>query len=159
MAKTPAITLLERQKVPHRIIEFNAEGHAGHYGQSAAAELGQAEAQVFKTLMVDLGNDRLSVAMVPVNAQLDLKAVARVFGVRKAKMASPEVAQRITGYVVGGISPLGQKKRSPAVLDASAPLQDEIFISGGQRGLEIAIAPEALTELIQAKIESIATYD
>jgi len=158
MAKTPAITLLERQKVPHRIIEFNAEGHSGHYGQSAAAELGQAEAQVFKTLMVDLGNDHHAVAMVPVNAQLDLKAVARVMGVRKAKMASPEVAQRITGYVVGGISPLGQKKRSPVVLDASASLQDEIFISGGQRGLEIAIAPKALVELVQGKIEPIATY-
>lgn len=157
MAQTPAIALLERQGIAHRIIQFDAEGHAGHYGQSAAAVLKQDEHQVFKTLMVNLDNQQLAVAMVPVSHQLNLKAVARALGARKAHMASQELAERTTGYVVGGISPLGQKKRLPSVIDSSALQYTEIFVSGGRRGLEIAIAPEPLITLLSSQIADIAS--
>lgn len=155
MAQTPAIALLEKNSIAHRVIEFSSAQHAGDYGRSAAAELGQSEQQVFKTLMVELDGKKLAVAMVPVADQLDLKAVAQAFAARKARMANPQDAQRATGYVVGGISPLGQKKRAPSVIDASALTFDEIFVSGGRRGLEIAIAPQALIDLLDTTIATI----
>lgn len=152
MAQTPAIALLEKRGIAHRVIEFANSRQEGDYGRSAAAELGQDEHQVFKTLLVQLDGKNLAVALVPVASQLNLKEVARAFAVRKAQMADPQEAQRATGYVVGGISPLGQKKKAPTLIDASALAFDEIFVSGGRRGLEIAIAPQALIDLLDARI-------
>ncbi|WP_027349489.1 Cys-tRNA(Pro) deacylase [Halotalea alkalilenta] len=157
MSQTPALTALAREGIAHRVISFEAEGHAGDYGRAAAAALDQSPAQVFKTLMVELDDGRLAVAMVPVEGRLDLKAVARVFSVRKAKMAEPRQAERATGYVVGGISPLGQKRRLPSVIDASALDFDELYVSAGRRGLEVALSPGDLIAATAAKVAPIAT--
>jgi Cys-tRNA(Pro)/Cys-tRNA(Cys) deacylase len=149
---TPAIKLAAAAGV--RFIEhsYPHDPRTIGYGMEAARALGLDPARVFKTLLVTLNGDRksLAVAVAPVNAQLDLKAMAAACGAKKVEMAEPAHAERVTGYVVGGISPLGQKKRLPTVVDESALRFETFFVSGGRRGLDIEMAPADLIRLCQA---------
>lgn len=117
---------------------------ARSYGLAAADALGVESGRVYKTLLVDLDGGWLGVGIVPVDTSLDLKAIAAALGAKRAAMATPEVAERVTGYVVGGISPIGQKRALPTVLDAGATEYDTIYVSGGRRGFDIALAPADL---------------
>lgn len=146
---TPAINALKKSKVPFTVHEYTHDPAAPAYGLEAAEKLGYPPEQVFKTLLVAMEGDarRLAVGIVPVHQSLDLKAMASALNVKKVTMAKPEDAERATGYIVGGISPLGQKKRLPTVLDASAERQESILISGGRRGLDIELSPQALLAL------------
>lgn len=128
---------------------YSHDPAAGSYGAEAADVLGVDPARVFKTLMVEV-EGRLAVGIVPVSGTLDLKAFAAAMGAKKAAMADPAAAQRRTGYVLGGISPLGQRQPSPTVLDSSALDLDTIFVSGGRRGLDIELAPADLVRLTGA---------
>ena len=156
---TPAIKLLDRQKVNYKLREYKAdENTTDGYGVAAAYALGQETSRVFKTLLAVLdGNERKPVvAIVAVADQLDLKLLAAVTGGRKAAMADSTLAERATGYVVGGISPLGQRRQFTTVIDKSALSFDTIYISGGKRGLQIEIDPTDLQSLTCAKIDQIA---
>ncbi len=127
----------------HRLHEVGHDPRAGSFGAEAAGLLGEDPARVFKTLVCDV-DGRLAVAVVPVAGQVDLKALAAALGGRSARLAEASEAQRATGYVVGGISPLGQKRRLPTVVDESAGRWPTVFVSGGRRGLEIELAPADL---------------
>ncbi len=154
---TPAIKSAEKARIAFNVHEYAHDPDADSYGLEAALALGIEAQRVFKTLLVSLqgGNAQLAVGIVPVNSQLDLKALAAVAGAKKASMADPQQAERVTGYVVGGISPLGQKKRLPTFIDASAIEYATVFVSAGRRGLEIELAPQDLQSLCQAKLVSI----
>jgi Cys-tRNA(Pro)/Cys-tRNA(Cys) deacylase len=157
---TPAILAAERAKVAHRVLSYEHDPSAPAYGPEAAAALGLSPGSVFKTLVIALeGAPRpgaLAVALVPVSHQLDLKAAARALGARRAAMADVAAAERSSGYVAGGISPLGQRKALPTVIDASALALAEVFVSAGRRGLEIALAPADLARLTNAVTAEIA---
>ncbi len=157
---TPAINLLQKRKIEHTIHSYTHDSAASTYGLEAVEKLGVDAACVFKTLVVALSgtqNDQLATAIVPVTHKLDLKAMARACNMKKAQMAEPLVVERTTGYVLGGVSPLGQKRRLPSVLDSSAEQLPTVFVSAGKRGLEIELAPLALQQLLDAKLASIAT--
>lgn len=142
MAKggTPALDVLTRFGVAHEVRAYEHDARAASYGLEAAEVLGVDPARVFKTLMAD-ADGRLVVAVVPVSSRLDLKALAREVGARKASMAEPAAAQRATGYVVGGISPLGQKRSHVTVVDVSALGFATMLVSAGRRGLDVELAP------------------
>jgi Cys-tRNA(Pro)/Cys-tRNA(Cys) deacylase len=155
---TPAIETARRAGVPHRVLEYRHDPRAAAYGTEAAEKLGLPPQRVFKTLLVSLDGDarRLAVAVVPVAGQLDLKAMAKACQAKKAAMAEPAQAERSTGYLVGGISPLGQKRRLATVIDSSANDFPTIFVSAGRRGLEIELAPADLLQLTGGHSGSIA---
>lgn len=152
---TPAVEAAKAAGVPYEVVQYEHDPKAESYGLEAAEILGVAPERVFKTLVAKV-DGRLTVGIVPVAARLDLKALADAVGGRKAEMADPAEAQRATGYVVGGISPLGQKRRLPTALDASAMQQETVYVSGGRRGLEIVLAPADLVRLTDAKVAPIA---
>lgn len=153
---TPAVKVLERAGVAFTLAEYDHDPRNPAYGEEAARALGLSPGAVFKTLLARLDDGRLVVAIVPVSAQLDLKALARAAGGRKARLAGPAEAERATGYVVGGISPLGQRKRLPAFLDAGAERLATLHVSGGRRGLEICLAPNDLARLTGARLAPLA---
>jgi Cys-tRNA(Pro)/Cys-tRNA(Cys) deacylase len=153
---TPAILAAERARVPFRVHEYEHDPHATSYGLEAADKLDADAARVFKTLVVSLDATRLAVAVVPVAQSLDLKACAAALGTKKAVIAEVAAAERATGYVAGGISPLGQKKRLPLVLDTSALAHETIFVSAGRRGLEIELAPADLLALTGGSTAAVA---
>ena len=128
---------------------------ARSFGLEAADVLGLPPEQVFKTLVVDTGAG-LAVAVVPVAGSLDLKALAAALGVKKVTMADPAVAQRSSGYVVGGISPVGQKRALPTVVDESAELFDVVYVSGGRRGLDLGVSPTDLVRVTGAVVADVA---
>ena len=148
---TPAIVAVTRANVSYRVLSYEHDPAAPAYGPEAATALGLDPARVFKTLVVAVeGPARgtpLAVGIVPVARQLDLKAMADALGVKRVAMADLALAEKSTGYVAGGISPLGQRKLLRTVLDASALTLEEIFVSAGRRGLEIALAPDDLLRL------------
>ena len=154
---TPAIKTAEKANIPFTIHEYEHDPNADSYGLEAAAALGIDEKWVFKTLLVSLqgGTAPLAVGIVPVGSQLDLKAFAVAAGAKKASMADPKQAERVTGYVIGGISPLGQKKRLPTLIDASAAEFATVFVSAGRRGLEIELTPRDLQTLCHATLVNI----
>ena len=152
---TPAVDFVRRSGVEHEILEYEHDPASASYGLEAAQVLGLAPERVYKTLVASLADGRLVVAIVPVERQLDLKALAACTGTKRAVMADGRAAERATGYVLGGISPLGQKRRLPMVLDESALSLDRIYVSGGRRGLEIGLAPSDLVSLTRAEVASI----
>ena len=152
---TPATALLVREKVAHTLHPYEPDAASSSYGEAGAAALGVDTARMLKTLLADL-DGKLVCAVVPVSGSLDLKALAAALGGKKAAMADPAAAERATGYVVGGISPLGQKTRLRTVVDASALGFETVHVSGGRRGLEIELAPEHLLALTGGTLGSIA---
>ncbi len=155
---TPAIDAARKAGIHFKVHEYPHDPNAPSYGEEAADALGLEHEQVFKTLIaVAEGNPaQLIVAVVPVPRRLDFKALASCVGAKRMKMAEGADAERATGYVVGGISPLGQRKRLPLVLDASALRYEVIYVSAGRRGLEIELAPGDLVRLTGARTGTIA---
>jgi Cys-tRNA(Pro)/Cys-tRNA(Cys) deacylase len=148
---TPAINLLVKQKIPHQVLQYEHDENAGSFGLEASEKLGLAAHLVFKTLVVQLDTEQLCVAILPVNGMLSMKSIAKAAGVKKALMADPQEVQRVTGYVLGGVSPLGQKKRLLTFIDLSAKFLPFIYISAGKRGLEVELAPQYLADLLGAR--------
>ena len=152
---TPATVALTRAGVAFEARSYEHDPAAPSYGLEAAQALGVAPERVFKTLLVQ-GEAGLAVGIVPVDRQLDLKAVAAALGAKKVAMADPAAAERSTGYVVGGISPIGQKRALPTVLDDSALAHATVLVSGGRRGLDLELAPADLVSVTRATTAPIA---
>lgn len=153
---TPATTALHRAGKPFELLEYEYESGAASIGLAAAAALGLPAAQVFKTLMVTAGDEAL-IAVVPSDHELDLKALAHAAGKKAVRMMPGAEAERLSGYKIGGISPLGQKKRLRTLFDQSALDYPFIVVNGGQRGLQIKAAPSDLIEATAALVAAIAT--
>jgi Cys-tRNA(Pro)/Cys-tRNA(Cys) deacylase len=147
---TPAIDQLKALGINHNLHEYVQDAGAASYGLEAAEKLGVVPARVFKTLVVDAGNNTLVVAVLPVNQQLNLKRMAKAVGAKKVAMANPAAVSRSSGYVLGGVSPLGQKRPLVTVIDESALVHSSIFVSGGQRGLEIELTAGDLANVTKA---------
>lgn len=154
-AGTPATVALTRAGVAFTAHAYEHDPRAGAYGLEAAEKLGIDPDRVFKTLLATV-DGALAVGIVPVAQQLDLKALAQALGGKRAEMADPAVAERRTGYVVGGISPIGQKTALPTVLDESAILCETVFVSGGRRGLDLELAPDDLLAVTGGRYAPIA---
>ena len=152
---TPAILVARKAGVAHQVLEYTHDPAAASYGLEAADALGLDPSTVFKTLVADAEGVGLVCALVPVTGSLDLKALADAVGARKARMADVAAAERATGYVVGGISPLGQRKPLKTVVDASALAHDLVYVSAGRRGVELALAPMDLVRMTKAKTAEI----
>ncbi|WOP17971.1 Cys-tRNA(Pro) deacylase [Raineyella sp. LH-20] len=156
---TPALQAVVRAGIAHTLHEHAADMHArGELGPESARQMGVSPDRVFKTLIADCSG-RLVVGVVPVSHHLDLKALARAVGAKKAQMADPAVAERSSGYVVGGISPLGQRTRLLTVVDDSALTQETMYVSAGKRSLKLEIAPADLVGLLDARVATIRTLD
>lgn len=152
---TPATVALTASGVPFTLHSYAHDPAAPSYGEEAAEALGTAPERVFKTLLAEV-DGALTVAVVPVSGSLDLKALAAAVGGKRAVMADPAAAERSTGYVRGGISPLGQRKRLRTVVDASAGAWETVCVSAGRRGLEVELAPADLVALTGAALAPIA---
>lgn len=152
---TPATALLDKQRVAHTLHSYEHDPRHESYGLEAAEALGLVPGRVFKTLVAEV-DGKLAVGVVPVTSQLDLKGLAAALKGKKAKMAVVADAERATGYVAGGISPLGQKKRLPVVVDESALQFETVFCSAGRRGLEVEITPAELVRLTNAVVAGIS---
>ncbi|MGW9629233.1 Cys-tRNA(Pro) deacylase [Agromyces sp. NPDC055520] len=154
-AGTPATVALARAGVAFTVLSYDHDPRAAAYGLEAAEKLGLDPDRVFKTLLASV-DGALAVGIVPVAMQLDLKALAAALGGKRAEMADPATAERKTGYVVGGISPIGQKTALPTVLDESAILHETIYVSGGRRGLDLELAPDNLVAVTEGRYAPIA---
>jgi Cys-tRNA(Pro)/Cys-tRNA(Cys) deacylase len=169
-AGTPAMVELDRAGIVYSTQEFDHpprhDGPMRGFGLAAAEAIGVDPDRVFKTLLAQVsfgsgapaGSTATVVGIVPVSAQLSLKELAAAVGGKRAEMCAPEAAERITGYVVGGISPFGQRKRLRTVIDETAELSDTIFVSGGRRGLDIELAPADLIAVLDAVVAPIASW-
>ena len=155
MASTPATVALKAAGIPFIEHAYDHDPANRNFGDEAATVLGLDPGQVFKTLMVDV-DGRLCVAIVPVTGKLDLGALAAAMHGKRAVLADPAIAERKTGYLVGGISPIGQKMPLPTVLDETAELFDSVFVSGGRRGFDIELAPSDLVAITTAIVAAIA---
>jgi Cys-tRNA(Pro)/Cys-tRNA(Cys) deacylase len=147
---TPAIKSLEKAKANFKVHEYSHDPTVESYGLEASEKLGVDASRVFKTLVVMLDAKEFAVGVIPVSAMLSMKNIAKAAGAKKAAMADKVAVERITGYVLGGVSPLGQKKTLRTFIDASALQQDSMFVSAGKRGLEVEVKPEVLKQLLHA---------
>jgi Cys-tRNA(Pro)/Cys-tRNA(Cys) deacylase len=154
-AGTPATVALTHAGIVYTVHAYEHDPRAAAFGLEAAEKLGLDPDRVFKTLLANVDGG-LAVGIVPVAMQLDLKALAQALGGKRAEMADPAVAERKTGYVVGGISPIGQKTALPTVLDESAILFETVFVSGGRRGLDLELAPDDLVAVTAGRYAPIA---
>lgn len=152
---TPATALLAKHAITHRVHSYEHDPRAESFGEQAAEALGLPAERVFKTLVAEV-DGRMTVGVIPITGRLDLKALAASRAGKKAQLAETATAERATGYVAGGISPLGQKKRLPTVIDESAMAFETVFCSAGRRGLEIELSPSDLVRLLDAEVASIA---
>ena len=157
MSQTPATVALDAAGVAYRSTEYELGAAEDGYGAALVAALGLDPDTVGKTLVAELDDGRHVVAVVPVSGSLDLKALARTAGAKKAAMADPAVAERLTGSVVGGISPLGHRRPLPVFVDELLTVDDEVHVSGGRRGLELSLAPADLVAAAGATVAAIAT--
>ncbi|MDH1698854.1 MULTISPECIES: Cys-tRNA(Pro) deacylase [Acinetobacter] len=146
---TPATKLLKANKIEFSIHEYEHDANAKSFGLEAAEKLNLRVEEVFKTLLVT-DEKNYFVAILPVHHQLNLKKVAQAVGAKKLKMSDPKDAERLTGYLVGGISPVGQKKRLKTVIDQSAEQLEKLYVSGGKRGLDIGLKPQDLAKVLSA---------
>ncbi len=151
---TPATLALERAAVEFTVHPYDHDPRSESYGLEAAEALGVEPERVFKTLLAEVDGE-LVVAVVPVSGQLDLKALAFALGGKRAAMADPAAAERTTGYVVGGISPIGQRKRLRTVVDETAHTHPTVFVSGGRRGVDLGLAPADLVRVLDAHVARI----
>lgn len=162
MAKTvgtPALTALTRAKIAHTVHSYDHDARTSEgigFGREAAQALGIDEQRVLKTLLAETDGGRLVVGVVPVDGQLDLKALAAAVGAKKAVMADPGQAERVTGYVVGGISPIGQKKQLLTVIDSSIESHPTVLVSAGKRGVDVELTPADLARVTRAVLAPIA---
>ena len=152
---TPAILRAKKAKISYRVHEYDHDPDSRAYGEEAAEKLGVDPGRLFKTLVVACGGRDLAVAVVPVATQLDLKRFARAMGAKKAVMADPHDVEKTTGYVLGGVSPLGQKKRLETIIDDSAEGHETIYVSAGRRGLQIELSPQDLCALTRGRFHAI----
>ncbi|GFD79972.1 Cys-tRNA(Pro)/Cys-tRNA(Cys) deacylase [Tenacibaculum sp. KUL118] len=153
---TPAITLLTKKRVAHTVLKYEHDASAASYGLEAVEKLNLNADTVFKTLVVSTDTNKLAVAVVPVNTKLSEKKMAKALGVKKVEMAQANAVMVATGYVLGGVSPLGQKKRLASVIHNSAESLTTMHVSAGKRGLEVALSPADLALLTSAKFADIS---
>ena len=149
---TPGINAAKKAKIAHRIHEYTHDSASESYGLEASEKLGLPEHRVFKTLIVRLDDGAFAVGVIPVSSMLSMKLIAKAARAKKAKMAEPSEVERSTGYVLGGVSPLGQKKRLRTFLDSSAAQHPTIYVSAGRRGLEIELCPKDLLKLVNGTL-------
>ncbi len=154
---TPACVALGEAGVEHRLVEYDHDPTTSSYGEEAATATGVDGSRVFKTLLAELPDGEMVVAVLPVVCQLNLKALARAAGAKKAVMADPATAERRTGYVVGGISPFGQRQHHRTFVDETAELYEDVYVSGGRRGLEVVVPPGAFVKLLGAAFSDLST--
>ena len=155
IAITPAIQLVTQRNIEHTVHQYAHDPAADSYGSEAATALGLPESMVFKTLVVELDCGELAVGIVPVASMLSTKAMAKALGAKKAAMADKQKVSRVTGYVLGGVSPLAQKKQLRTLIDDSAKNLSSMHVSAGRRGLEIELAPADLLDLCAASFADI----
>lgn len=141
---TPAINAVKKKKIPHTVHQYSHDPNHDSFGKEAAEQLGLPEEKVFKTLVVQLDNNTLAVGIISVSSMLSMKKIAKAAGAKKAMMAEKTLVEKSTGYVLGGVSPLGQKKRLLTIVDSSAKNFSTIFVSAGRRGLDIELKPDDL---------------
>lgn len=154
---TPAIKALEKAAITHAVHSYKHDSKAASYGQEAADKLGLEPARVFKTLVATIDKKDMVVAIVPVTGSLCLKSLAQAAGGKRAEMADKQKVQSVTGYVLGGVSPIGQRKALQTWIDTSAEEFATIFVSAGKRGLEVELSPTALAQVTRAQFATIAT--
>lgn len=147
---TPAVNILKKAKIKHRVHSYEHDPKSKAYGEEAAEKLNVSFDRLFKTLIASVDDEKFITALVPVSKQLDLKKMVKVTGSKKTKMAEKQDVVRTTGYILGGVSPIGQKKKLTTVIDMSALNFDTIFVSAGRRGLQIEISPQDLAFLTHA---------
>lgn len=147
---TPAIALLEKQKIKFEILSYQHDANNGHYGLEAVEKLNLNSEQVFKTLVLETHEGELIVAMTPVSQQVNLKQLAKVAKTKKMALAAPQKVNASTGYILGGVSPIGQKKRLKTYIHSSASEFEIIYVSAGKRGLELKLAIDDVAELTKA---------
>ena len=152
---TPAIKIAKQRRLDYKLHEYTHDSNAASFGLEAAEKLGIAALQVFKTLVVITETNTLAVAILPVNQTLNFKKMAKALSCKKVQMADPKQVERTTGYVLGGVSPLGQKKPLTTIIDSSAQIQASIYVSGGRRGLEIELPPEQLATTLESRFANI----
>lgn len=147
---TPAINALKKGKVPYTVHKYSHDPAHESYGNEAAEKLDLQTERVFKTLVIQLDNGKLAVAIIPVSSMLSMKLIAKAAEAKKAIMAEKNLVEKTTGYVLGGVSPIGQKKRLPTFIDSSAQSFSTIFVSGGRRGVEIELSPFDLSRFLNS---------
>ena len=152
---TPAIDVAKKNKIAHKVHQYLHDSASESYGLEAAEKMGVPEGQVLKTLVVRLNTKELVVGVVPVSSMLSMKLMAKAAGAKKAEMAAQSEVERSTGYVLGGVSPLGQKKSLKTIIDSSAMNHSTIYVSAGRRGLEIELNPNDLKRLVNGIFEDI----
>ncbi len=149
---TPAINLAKQLNINYQLHEYIHDTHVESYGLEAAEKLKVAAAQIFKTLVVEIDTGKLAVAILPVDKSLNLKKMAKALGCKKVQMADTKKVVRSTGYVLGAVSPLGQKTQLVTIIDLSAQQQSTIYVSAGRRGLEIELSPLVLMDILGASL-------
>jgi Cys-tRNA(Pro)/Cys-tRNA(Cys) deacylase len=153
---TPAVRFLKKQKVPFKLLKYSHDDNTQNFANEASLKLGLSPERIFKTLVVAVDTNNFIAAIVPSDKQLCMKKLAKAVSGKRAAMAEAKKVQRMSGYVLGGVSPFGQKRRLTTLLDISASNFNTIYVSGGRRGLEIAISPNSIEQFLNAAVIDIS---